>query len=105
MIYFRLDANSGLCRLDSASTQVTRKCDDVECPYPTCACTEILCPSGALNSGLPTEVYPADDIKCCPVANTLLERLVLENHLDCTGGSFCAATTMTPTKGRRATDM
>jgi hypothetical protein len=36
--------------------------------------------------------YPDDPAVCCAVGFTLRERLVLDGHLDCSGGRPCAAT-------------
>jgi hypothetical protein len=40
-----------------------------------------------------TPFYPAEDATCCPVGNTLLEKLVTDGHLDCSGGRPCVAKT------------
>jgi Leucine-rich repeat (LRR) protein len=101
---FLLDNNPSLCRLDAASTLAANMCSSTVCPYPTCACTETACPSGGTNSGSPlvnpaTPFYPADDATCCPVGASLLEKLISENHLDCTAGRPCVATTGTSGKG------
>jgi Leucine-rich repeat (LRR) protein len=96
---FRLTLNSKLCRLDAASTTVTTARCTTACPYPTCACNELSgnCRTGnaktistAVNPATP--FYPADDTTCCPVGASLLEKLVTENHLDCTAGRPCVVT-------------
>jgi hypothetical protein len=50
-----------------------------------------------------TPFYPADDTTCCPVGASLLEKLVTDDHLDCTVGRPCVATTGTLGKGASAT--
>jgi Leucine-rich repeat (LRR) protein len=105
--YFRLDTNPGLCRLDAASTAVTNMCIGASlndaCPYPTCACKFLACPSGAVQPSsvnAATPFYPAEDPTCCPVGgDTLRERLVTDLHLDCSVGRPCVATTGTPGRG------
>jgi hypothetical protein len=54
---------------------------------------------------LATPLYPADDTTCCPVGDTLRERLVTDGHLDCSVGRPCVATTNTPEKGTLAAAM
>jgi hypothetical protein len=107
---FRLDENPKLCRLNAASTTVTTKCDS-ECPYPTCPCLKTLfCLSGGTNSGSTatnpaSPFYPSEDATCCPVGNTLRERLVLDEHIDCSSGRPCVTETELPSKGVQAVEL
>jgi Leucine-rich repeat (LRR) protein len=105
--YFRLDENDSLCRLDALSTEVTEKCGPTMCPYPTCACSQTACPSGAENSGSTStnEVspfYPADSATCCPSGtNSIRERFVRAGHFDCSTGRPCRVYTGIPGKGTK----
>jgi hypothetical protein len=108
---FRIDDNFDLCRLNAASTAVTTFRCTTACPFPVCACTDLSgCPtdnpktsSTVVNPATP--FYPADDTTCCPLGASLLENLVTDNHLDCTGGRPCVVTTSTPGKGMLATSV
>jgi hypothetical protein len=100
-----------LCRLDVGSTTAANKCGPTACPYPSCKCTILAaCPSGATKSASTvvnpaTPFYPADDTTCCPVGASLLERLVTDDHLDCTVGRPCVATTGMVLKGVNAVEV
>jgi hypothetical protein len=106
-VLFRLDKNTDLCRLDAVSTLASDKCNPEACPYPTCDCTHTVCPSGSTNTytisvNPATSFYPADNNACCPVGDTLRERLVTKGFLDCSLGRPCIAT---PLNGTVATTL
>jgi len=49
-----------------------------------------------------TPFYPAEDTTCCLDGASLLAKLVIEEHLDCSGGRPCVVTTGTAGKGTMA---